>query len=158
VIDALHALDQLNVAFRFVVAVDHVPMGAFTECTLPVIDWEIEEVKEGGLNSYIHQLPGRRKSARLTLKNGVAVDQLWFWCTSTLAGNYERKSITVTLLNSLLIPISIWDIRDALPIKWQGPQLRSDTSAVAIQTIEFSCGEISIEPNATSGSKLAPTN
>lgn len=146
-------LEQTNVAFRFVVAVDQVPMGAFTECTLPVIDWEIEDVKEGGLNTMIHLLPGRRKRATLRLKNGVGKGELWFWCTAVMGEKFERKTITITLLDSLLLPIAIWFITDAYPIKWEGPQLRSDASAMAIQTIEFACGEISVGPNLTSGNK-----
>lgn len=149
-------LTQLNAAFRFVVTVKNVPMAAFTECTLPIIDWETEELKEGGFNTAIHQLPGRRKSARLILKNGVGRDELWLWCTQIMNQQFERRPITITLLDSLLAPIAIWSITEAYPIKWSGPQLRADTSAAAIQTIEFACGEILIEPNMTSSSKTAP--
>ncbi|MCB8967249.1 MAG: phage tail protein [Ardenticatenaceae bacterium] len=57
-----------NPTFRFLVSVEGIPQGVFTECTLPSIEWEIEELKEGGLNTYVHQLPGMRRSAKLILK------------------------------------------------------------------------------------------
>ena len=60
---------QTHASFRFVVDVEGERLGAFTECTLPVVEWDAEEVKEGGLNSYTHMLPGRLKPARITLKN-----------------------------------------------------------------------------------------
>ena len=70
---------QVNAAFRFVVTVNGVPQAAFTECTLPAIDLEIEEVKEGGLNSYTHQLPGRRRATKVVLKNGVGKSPIMAW-------------------------------------------------------------------------------
>jgi phage tail-like protein len=137
-------LAQANLAFRFVVVVGNEALAAFTECTLPVIDWEIQEVKEGGLNTHVHHLPGMRKSARLSLKNGVGRSELWTWCTNTMAEKFERKTIEVQLLDVQSNAFAVWRIGDAYPIKWTGPQLKSDASAIAIQTIEFACGEIEV--------------
>jgi phage tail-like protein len=140
--DPLKQFDILP-AFRFIVNVDGVAIGAFTECTLPSIEWEVEEVKEGGLNTYIHQLPGHRKSAKITLKNGIGVGkQLLSWYTQNLSEKFSRRTVTISLLNSLLVPILILDIKEAYPIKWTGPQLKTDDNTVAIQTLELACGEI----------------
>jgi len=139
----LHTL--ITAAFRFVVALDGVPLGAFTECTLPTIEWNIEEVKEGGLNTYVHQLPGQRKSNKISLKNGVAVaPDLHLWYLRSMHEDFTRKRVTVTLLNALLIPVVVLNIEDALPVKWTGPQLKSDDNTVAIQTLELACGEITL--------------
>jgi len=136
---------SITAAFRFVVAIDNVPIGAFTECTLPVLEWEVEEVKEGGLNTYIHQLPGRRKSAKLTLKNGVGVTRyLILWFTQNLQESFKRRRVTITLLNPLLVPMMVLNIEQAYPVKWTGPQLKTDDNTIAIQTIELACGEITI--------------
>jgi len=132
-------------AFRFVVAIDGNPLGAFTECTLPTIEWEVEEVKEGGLNTYVHQLPGRRKSTRITLKNGVGIaSDLLVWYIKTMDEEFSRRRVTVTLLNSLFIPIMVWHIEDAYPLKWTGPQLKTSDNSIAIQTLELACGEITV--------------
>lgn len=140
-----HLLAQTNTAFCFVVKLGGEKVAAFTECMLPVIDWEIEEVKEGGLNTSIHQLPGRRKSARFTLKNGISKGELVTWCIKVMTERFVRKTMTVELLDAHLNPIAVWEMQDAYPIKWTGPQLRSDASAIAIQTIEFACGEVTAE-------------
>ena len=137
-------LSQTNAAFRFVVEIGSQKMAAFTECSLPQIDWEIEEVKEGGLNTHVHQLPGRRKSTRITLKTGVGKTKLWEWCSEVMAEKISRKNITIQLLDSLFQPIASWHISDAYPIKWSRPQLQSDTTAVALWSIEFACGEINV--------------
>ncbi len=133
-----------NAAFRFVVEVDGSSQAAFTDCTLPGIDWEIEEVKEGGLNTFVHQLPARRKAVKMTLKNGVGNSDIVRWYLDCMSETYERKSIAVKLLDMSLQPIITWNIDEALPIRWSGPELKSDGNTIAIQTLEFICGEISV--------------
>ena len=137
---------QVNAAFRFVVTVNGVPQAAFTECTLPAIDLEIEEVKEGGLNSYTHQLPGRRRATKVVLKNGVGKSPIMAWYIESLFHPVARRSITIVLLGPILNPVLVWHIQDAYPVKWDGPSLRSSENAVAIQTLELVCGEVMVMP------------
>ena len=139
----LHSM--ITNAFRFVVAIDGAPLGAFTECTLPTIEWEVEEVKEGGVNTRVHQLPGQRRRTTITLKNGVGIaSDLLAWYLAAINEQFWRRRVTVTLLNSLFVPVIVMHIEDALPIKWTGPQLRTDDNTVAIQTLELACGEITL--------------
>jgi phage tail-like protein len=134
-----------NAAFRFVVDVAGERQAAFTECSLPTLEWEVEEVKEGGLNQYTHSLPGRRKSARISLKNGVGKSVLLEWYIQALAKQTERKKITITLLDhTALKTVMVWNIENAYPIKWTGPQLKSSDNSIAIQTLELVCGNITI--------------
>lgn len=138
-------IPQVNANFRFVVEVDGERQAAFTECSLPAIQWEVQEVREGGLNTYTHQLPARRKAARLTLKNGVGKSELLGWYLEQMDEAFQRKNITVTLLNSLREPVMSWHLAEAYPVKWSGPALKSDAAAVAIESLEFACGEIRVE-------------
>ncbi len=138
-------IPQVNANFRFVVEVDGERQAAFTECSLPAIQWEVQEVREGGLNTYTHQLPARRKAARLTLKNGVGKSELLGWYLAQMDESFQRKNITVTLLDSLRAPVMSWHLSEAYPVKWSGPALKSDAAAVAIETLEFACGEIRVE-------------
>lgn len=136
---------MITPGFRFVVAVDGAPIGAFTECTLPSFDLDVETVKEGGLNTYVHQLPAQRKAAKITLKNGVGVAKsLLAFYQMAMNEECSRLQVTVTLLNPLLIPIMVLHVRDAYPVKWEGPQLRASENTVAIQTFELACGEIMV--------------
>jgi phage tail-like protein len=132
-------------AFRFVVAVNGDTQAAFTECSLPAIEWETEELKEGGLNVYTHLLRGRRKAARLTLKNGVGKSELLQWYIDAMKENFTPKTITVRLLDAQLSKVIEWHIEDAYPVKWSGPQLKPDDNTIAIQSLELACGEISVE-------------
>ena len=135
---------QAHAAFRFVVEIGNQRVAAFTECVLPAIEWEVEEIKEGGLNSYTHQLPGRRKAAKITFKNGVGKSELLDWYLSTMSGNFERKPVTLILLDATKAPVMTWKIEDAFPSKWSGPDLKADSSTVAIQSLELAGGEITV--------------
>ena len=138
--------------FRFVVLVNGAPYGVFTECDLPVVSWKMEPVREGGLNTRVHQLMGRREETTLTLKNGVGTSPFIAWYLATMAGIFDvpglglRRTVTVILLNSLKIPVMTWHIEDAMPKKWTGPQLKTSENSVAVQTLELVCGEITIIP------------
>ena len=136
---------QTYPAFRFLVDVEGKTQAAFTECTLPNIDWDIEEVKEGGLNTFTHQLPGRRKAGKISLKNGVGKSELVDWYIQTMSETFVRKAVTVTLLDLASKPVITWNLADALPVKWTGPSLKSDSNTVAIQTLDLACGEISVK-------------
>lgn len=134
--------DIANAAFRFVVSIDGQGQAAFTECTLPVVEVEIERLKEGGNNIFIHQLPGQRKPANVSLKNGVGKSELMDWYLEIMEGNITRKTVTITLLNSEKQPVMVWNINDAFPSKWSGPRLESGSKTLAIQTLELACGEV----------------
>ena len=134
-----------NAAFRFVVTVDGVPVGAFTECTPPTLELEMEELKEGGLNTHVHQLPGRRKSSTVTLKNGVGLmNHLLPWYAKVMNGEVSRRRVNITLLGPTFIPVMVWDIEDAYPVKWSGPTLKSDENGIAIEELQLACGAITV--------------
>ncbi len=132
-------------AFRFAVDIEGERIAAFTECTLPSVEWDAEEIKEGGLNTHLHTLPGRRKSARISLKNGVGKNKLMQWFLKMMSGTIERKPVTIILMDETHKPVLTWDIQDAFPIKWTGPQLKADSSAIAVQTLDLVCGEVTIK-------------
>jgi phage tail-like protein len=137
--------DQSFPAFRFVVEIGNQAAGAFTECDLPSIEWDVEEVKEGGLNTHIHQLPGRRKAGKVSLKNGVAKSTLVTWYLNAMEETIERKPVTIKLKDSLGNTVLAWHMLGAYPVRWAGPQLRSDSNAIAIQTLDLACGQITVD-------------
>jgi phage tail-like protein len=136
-----------HASFRFAVFIDGIPSAVFTECTLPDVSWKADEVQEGGLNTYVHQLPGRRQVAKVTLKNGVSLDGLIEWymqCMMEVFGPRFRKNVTITLFNSMHIPVMVWNIENAFPLKWTGPQLKTGENAVAVQTLELACSAVTV--------------
>lgn len=150
-------LTNATPTFRFVVLVNEAPYGVFTDCDLPVVEWKMEPIREGGLNTRVHQLLGRRQETTLTLKNGVGTSPLIDWYLAIMAGDFNaqglglRRTVTIILLNSLKTPVMTWHIEDAMPKKWTGPQLKTNENSVAVQTLELVCGEITITPGSGLG-------
>jgi phage tail-like protein len=138
-------VNESHVAFRYVVEVNKNRVGVFTECELPTIEWETEEVREGGLNTHVHILPGQRKAARFTLKHGIGKGMLVEWYRKALENQFVALPVTVALHNVTGNVVATWVMNDAYPIKWTGPQLKADASAIAIQSIEFACGRVSVD-------------
>ena len=124
------------------VSVDGEGLAAFTECTLPTIEWDVQQVKEGGLNTFVHQLPGQRKPSTVQLKNGVGQSALLDWYMESMDGPPTRKTVTISLLSTEKESVITWHLDRAFPTKWQGPPLKSDAQTVAIQTLELACGEV----------------
>lgn len=114
--------------------------GYFNECTGLEMSVKTEEVREGGLNEYVHKLPGRVEYGNLVLKRGYLVsNELFKWCLSmTNRTSITRKDVTVGLVKSDDgTTIYSWTFKDAYPVKWSGPQFRVDGNAIAVESIEL---------------------
>ena len=108
------------------------------ECSGLEIETEVFEYQEGGLNDYVHRLPGRTKFSNITLKRGITTDKdLWQWYSRVMRGQVERKNVSVILYNSQGNPVMRWNFVDAYPIKWVGPAFKADANAIAIETLQF---------------------
>ena len=136
---------MLLTGFRFAVDIGSKRIGAFIECTLPTIQWDTQKIEEGGINTFAHHLPTRRKEATITLKRGLGLGrELTDWYRSMLLGVYMPQTVTIHMMDSLRHDVISWSVADAFPTKWVGPTLNSKESAVAIETLELSCGEITV--------------
>lgn len=135
-----NAMDPLA-TYLYEVRIDGITQAAFTEVTLPALRVETEDIKEGGLNQYIHKLPVRVNAGTLTLKNGIGIgNQLLQWYLQVAAGNFGqvRKSVEIHLYGGARArPVLSISLEQAYPIRWTGPNLRAGESAAAIEEIEL---------------------
>lgn len=138
--------------YRFAVEIDSRRIGAFTECMLPSIEWDIQQVREGGQNGYVHQLPKGRKPGKLTLKRGLGHGrELLEWYMLCLQGRFIRRNVTIHLIGAQLgmrYTAFSWTAMGAFPTKWTGPKLQSSGKAVAIETLQLACNEVVVTYNA----------
>ncbi len=127
-------------AHRFVVEIAGEKLAAFTECTLPNLEIELQEIQEGGQNEYVHALPVRRKSGRVTLSRVLTGDAtLLKWYKQILAGDLSdaAKTIAIVMFDSTGKEVARWNFQRAIPVKWTGPTLKSDQGAIAIEKLEL---------------------
>ena len=128
-----------HLGLRFWVQIDGVEIAGFSECSGIGVETETFEYAEGGLNTFTHKLPVRTKYGNLTLKRGIDPGQeLYAWYISTLDGKTQRKDISVIIYGPESgTEVRRWDLKQAYPVKWTGPDLRTDASAAAIESVEI---------------------
>jgi len=126
-------------SFRFTVEVDQQVVAAFNEVTGLDVETEVENFREGGVNLHEQQLAGPNKfPSRLVLKRGMTDDDtLWAWHQEVTQGKISRKDVSILLLDSTGEEQWRWNFRQALPVKWTGPQFRASNAEIAIETLEL---------------------
>src|SRR5262245_63284118 len=116
--------------FRFVLELGAVPVGGFSECSGLELEIETEDYAEGGENRFVHKLPGRRKQTNIVLKRGLAGSELWNWFKQQNAGEVRSASLGLVIRDDdPNAPPLVFEIHDAFPIRWQGPQLDAGQTA-----------------------------
>lgn len=137
--------------FQFQVEIQGLSVATFSECGGLEMSVKFDEVREGGLNEYVHKLPGRVEYGNLVLKRGYApmngtgagqgLSEFFKWCLSAFnrEGNtVQRHDVTITLFGQGQAgPIFAWTFRDAYPVKWSGPSFKAGDNAVAIESLEL---------------------
>jgi len=125
-------------AFNFSVEIDGVTTTSFSEVS--GLDAEIEpiEYRTGDEDTTVRKIPGLRKYSNITLKRGFTPDlSLWNWMKQGLAGKVMRANMSITLLDGARQPVLRWNVREAWPCKWEGPDLNAKGNDIAIETLEI---------------------
>jgi len=139
---------EVHTAYRFVVQLDGSVEAAFTECTLPSLEVDVQEQKEGGYNTGVHLLPGPVKAGRITLKSGVThSSKLLQWYKDVANGKVlgAQRNVSVIMYDSEQQPVLRLNFSRAYPVKWTGPTFRTSDSAIAIETLELAFAEVQME-------------
>lgn len=124
--------------FRFHLEIDSVIVAGFSEVSGLTLETEVEERPEGGVNDHVHAFAKGTKSPRLILKHGITdSDALWRWHQEVVAGRIERQDGRILLLDYKGVEKWHWAFEKAYPVKWIGPDLKADSSAVAFETVEL---------------------
>ena len=98
------------------------------------------EVVEGGENRFKHKLPVSIRYPNLVLKRGMVADSaLLEWCKNATE-NFEfiPMDVIVMLLNSQMMPLKVWNIKGAYPVKCEVSEFNAENSSIVIESIELS--------------------
>ena len=124
--------------YRFMVEIEHLLVASFSEVSGLVVETELEQYNEGGVNEYTHQLPTRTKHVPIILKHGLTDSyELWDWYNDVVQGKIVRRSGSIILFDEQFREFRRWTFNDAFPSKWVGPELNASVSEVAIEQIEL---------------------
>ena len=81
-------------AFRFTVRFDNFPPGGFTDCTGLQMETEVQEYREGGVNTHTWRFATRSKQTHVTLKRGIVDKALWDWYQDIARGKMQFRDGT----------------------------------------------------------------
>jgi phage tail-like protein len=128
-----------GLVMRFTVTLDdQTELGSWTKCEGLTVEYDIQEVKEGGQNDYVHRLPGRAKYQNVKLTRPIDKDtgKVAAWLTS-VASDPKRSTAEIVLLDSGGTKVTSWKLAGVYPAKWSGPSLDTGTNQVALEVLEL---------------------
>lgn len=132
-----------HLGLRFWIEMDGMEIAGFSDCSGLSVEREVMEYAEGGWNLYTHKLPGRFKYGNITLKRGLDTTlDLFSWYQDSIQAEPTAKRIRKNISIIVYGPKSgdvvyRWNLQEAFPVKWIGPELKTDAGAVAIESLEI---------------------
>jgi phage tail-like protein len=126
-------------AFHFVVDWGGANVG-FTEVSGLTYEVQAIEYRDGANPEFhVSKMPGLQKFNNITLKRGVfgGDNDLFKWLNTVKMNTIERRDITIKLLNENHDPVMTWSVKQAFPVKLEGPGLKASGNEVAIESVEL---------------------
>ena len=126
-------------SFNFLVEIDGITAAGFAECSGLSSETDVIEYREGSDRTLsVRKIPGLTRYANVTLRRGITTNrELWDWRQTVIDGQASRRTVTITLLDETATPVMRWNLREAWPVKLEGPTLRARGNDVAIESIEL---------------------
>lgn len=122
--------------YNFLVEIEGIIAGGFTEVSGLAIETEVEPVKEGGANDIVYQLPKSTKYTNITLKHGLTdLDLLWGWYQDVIRGKIVRKSGVIILSGRSGQIGKLWGFVEAYPIKWEVSNFNATSNTIVTETL-----------------------
>ena len=135
---------DLPIANRFLLEHDGVEIGIFREVQGLSVTVGVEEIAEGGQNSYSHRVPGRMTWPNLVFRRGVTESNALFdWLSKSsgegFAGN--KNSLTkstgaVTAIDHVGNRLRAWEFIDVFPVRWKGPEFAVESTEPLEEELE----------------------
>jgi phage tail-like protein len=114
------------------------------------LDMEVEviEYRAGDDQTFSTQkMSGLKKTSDVTVKKGIfAGDQEYYsWFNEVAMNTPSRKDVVISLLDESHSPVMTWKLLNAWPNKIDSPDMKSDTSEVAVESITIAHEGLTIE-------------
>ena len=127
---------------KFKVEISGIDAGRFTsvdgiEATTEVISFT------DGDDMLIRKRPGRTNYSNLILRKGyIGSMALWDWFNQATQGNYDRKNISIILLDEAGNDIIRYNIYGAWPCRWKSFVLDAIEPGVMVEEIEIAIEKV----------------
>jgi phage tail-like protein len=126
-------------SFNFILEIDGIVKAGFSEVTGLNAEANVIEYREGTDANVPRKLPGLSKFGNITLKRGISQDKdLFNWHKTVMDGDIRRdESMSVVLLDEKRQEVVRWNLRNAWPAKYTGPDLKANANEMAIESVEI---------------------
>jgi phage tail-like protein len=134
--------DDPLAGFNFLLESGGVLRAGFSEITGLNSENDVIEYRTGKDDMTNRKTPGLNKYGNVTLKGGVAAvaaaDQDFIaWRQSVQTGDILRQEISIIVQDELKVEQVRYNLRNAWPSKWVGPDLKGGASEMAIEQLEI---------------------
>ncbi len=132
----------INIAYK--VTIDgFIPLGLWTKIEGLGFEYEVKELREGGVNGYTHKLLGPAKYTNLRMSRPVdsTSELLMMWLQSNML-KVVPQTMSITAVTAAGEEITTWNLAGVVPVKWTGPSLDVMSNNVATETLELVYQEI----------------
>jgi phage tail-like protein len=129
-------MGEMGLSVRFTVDIGRqVSLGEWTKCEGIAVEYDVFEYQEGGENSHVHRIPGRRKYPNVKLTRPLTDHsrKVAAWVSQA----QERRTAVITVLDAAGEKVAQWDLDGAFPVRWTGPQLDVSATQAATETLEL---------------------
>ncbi len=124
--------------FRFLVEIDGITQGGFTDVTIPDSTQTVIEYREGNEPITSRKQPGLIKYGDITLKKGTTDSlDLYKWRKLVEDGKLTeaRRNIAVMVLDDEGKPTARWEFENAWPSKYDAPDLKATGNEIMIEKL-----------------------
>ncbi|MEM0995517.1 MAG: phage tail protein [Bacteroidota bacterium] len=122
----------------------------FTEASGMSLETQIIEYREGSMKEYnVTKMPGMQQFGNITLKRGqfAGDNEFYDWWNTVKLNTIERRDITVSLLNENHEPVITWKVKNAWPVKIDGPTMNSTGNETSIESMELAHEGLTVQFN-----------
>ncbi|MCY7421146.1 MAG: phage tail protein [Chitinophagaceae bacterium] len=132
------------VGFHFLVVFELFPQTPqdfrFQEVSGLDVELEMEPIKEGGQNRFIHQLPVRNRYTDITLKRGLFIGSgITLWCKNAIENFvFVPTNVLISLLTPEHIPLQSWYVINAIPKKITVSNFNAQENSVVVESLVLS--------------------
>ncbi len=133
--------------FNYLVEVGGVIVGGFSEVSGLTAEVNAGDYRDGNPMLEVgSRHPGVKKRLTITLRRGLTRSKkLLDWCQAALKGEKKLVSGSIILLDEARHEKLRWRFSNAVPVKYQGPDLKATGNEVRIETLELTCEGLSLD-------------
>jgi phage tail-like protein len=123
----------------FALEIANIEVANFLECSGLKSSTEVFEIQEGGLNEYVHKLPGQTRWENIVLRHGVTNDiTLQKWREEVTQDKFAARRDGAVIIKRLDgREVRRYTFKRAWPVAWEGPAFNSNGADLAVEMLEI---------------------